>query len=151
AADYPQTGELQSTCKARSKATGLKRLSSRKAQRESPTANLYGASTNPDAPSTETSPPQPHAQAENQRQSVCNPCYPWLLHRRLFESLQDFDGVRIVRIELEGLLVVLYRELALVDRHVGFAKTVVGVEALRVRLDVELEDLDRLFRFTGAQ
>ena len=67
------------------------------------------------------------------------------------QLLEHGGRVPILRIERERFLVVL-DGLGLVARsHVGFAEAVVGVSRIRVQLDVELKDANRVGGFLPRQ
>lgn len=69
----------------------------------------------------------------------------------LADAFERFCGVRVLRVEFERLAVIPDGEVALPCGEIGFAEAVVGVEALRVGFDVELEDFDGLFDLPRLQ
>ena len=63
------------------------------------------------------------------------------------QSSQRPDGAGIFRIQLEGLLVVRDRQLFLLMHHVSFPQAVIRIESLRISLNIEFEDFNRLVIF----
>ncbi len=61
------------------------------------------------------------------------------------------DRTSILRIELDRLFIVSDCKLAFINTLVRFGKTVVSIESLRIHLDIQLEYLDSVFLFAGAQ
>ena len=60
------------------------------------------------------------------------------------EFLQRFYGVRVLRVQLDGTLIIPDSEFLITVHHVGFAQAVIHICGLRIGFDIELKDFNRL-------
>ena len=65
----------------------------------------------------------------------------------ILDLLQDLACVLVVGIEFQTLLIIFDRRFLVAGFEIRFAETVEGVCRLRKREDIQLENLDRLFKF----